>query len=77
MSWRMLLLLFVMRRTNSSSNGWYTKRTSAVSTVVCCEFAGMSFGKDARRPSILDRGMGRNCLDRRAGGQYGMKMTTA
>lgn len=62
----MLLLLLVIRSTNSSSNGWYTNRTSFVSTVVCCEFAGINFGNDASRPSILDRGIGRNCLESRA-----------
>ena len=56
----------MINSTYSSSKGWYTNRTSAVSTVVCCELTGMSLGKDARSESILERGIGRNWRDSRA-----------
>ena len=50
----------MIKRMYKSSRGWYTYRTSAVSTEVCCVLVGMSFGNDARRDSILALLMSRN-----------------
>lgn len=37
-----------------------------VSTEVCWEFVGINLGNDAKRESILDFGISRNCRERTA-----------